>query len=148
MSDQTTSDVVQPDNVDTPETAPESPTPADVNAPTAAESPAAESLQLPGVTVAENALVGDDAQPEPREVEVDVNTDSVPAQVAAPETKPVTESYVHETFVVMDEVVLDPSSPEAVQIPDAGRGSLDLPIHALSNPTPEQFFADHAKNQD
>jgi hypothetical protein len=148
MSDQTTNDVVQPDNVDTPDTAPDSPTPADVTTPTSADSPAAESVKLPGVTVAENALVGDDEQPEPREVEVEVNTDNVPAQVAAPETKPVTEVYVHETSVRMDEPVLDPSSPEAVQIPDAGRGSLDLPIHALSNPTPEEFFKNSAKSDE
>lgn len=150
MSDQTDttqveqapqSDVVEPANVDVPQTAPEAPAEStETAAPTSADSPAAESIELPGVAAAANALVGDDAQPEPREVEVHVDTDPVKAQVAAPETKPVDEVYVHETVVIMDEVITDPSSPLAVQIPDAGRGTLDLPIHALSNPTPEAFF--------
>lgn len=48
---------------------------------------------------------------------------------------------VHEVAVNVDKVVLDPDSPEAVQIPDAGRGPTDLPIHQLAQPSPEQKFA-------
>jgi hypothetical protein len=48
---------------------------------------------------------------------------------------------VHEVAVRVDKVVLDPDSPEAVQIPDAGRGKVDLPIHQLASPSPEQQLA-------
>jgi hypothetical protein len=106
-------------------------------------TPAAESIQQPGITAAENAQIGDENLAPVHEVEVDVNKDSVPAQVAAPETKPVTEVYVHETSVKLDRVILDPSSPEAVQIPDAGRGDLSLPIHDLDRGSVEDFFKEH-----
>lgn len=98
---------------------------------------------LPDVAVPENAVVGDE-NIEVREPSVDVNTESVPAQVTGPAVVPVDTVKVHETFVAMDEVITDPSSPLAVQIPDAGRGSLDLPIHGLSRPRPEDVFAEHA----
>lgn len=107
-------------------------------------TPAAASIEQPGITAAENAQIGDENLAPVHEVEVDVNKESVPAQVAAPETKPVTEVYVHETSVKLDRVITDPSSPEAVQIPDAGRGDLSLPIHDLDNGTVEDFFSKHA----
>lgn len=96
---------------------------------------------LPDVQSQAGALVGDENQPAPREPEVIVNDTPVPAQVVAEAGPPVKEVVVHETAVSTDEVITDPSSPLAVQVPDAGRGSLGLPIHALSQPTPEQAFA-------
>lgn len=87
----------------------------------------------------ENALVGDEAVyglDSPTEAEV--VTDAVPAQVMSDEVVVVDEIPVHETYVQMDRVVLDPSAPEAVQIPDAGRGFLELPIHQLANGTAEE----------
>jgi hypothetical protein len=93
----------------------------------------------------EAKLVGDDAL-EVREVPVDVHTDEVAAQVAQPREADSAVVHVHETSVTLDEVITDPSDPRAVQIPDAGRGSLDLPIHGLSGKTPEQVFADSASD--
>lgn len=130
-------------NFDTPETAPESPTPGVQSVTSPEDTDAAQSIKLPRVAAPENALIGDDNQPAPREPDVTVDTDSVPAQVTGPAAVPVDEVYVHETSVKLDQVITDPSSPEAVQIPDAGFGSLVLPIHGLDAPTPEQFFADN-----
>lgn len=98
--------------------------------------------EAPQVVSQEGALVGDENQPDPREVEVYVNKDSVTAQVSPPREDPAPSVPVHEVQVTLDEVILDPSAPEAVQVPDAGRGFLDLPIHALANGTPEQRFED------
>lgn len=100
-----------------------------------------EAPRQPGVAVAENALVGDDNVAPVVEVEPDVHTDSVPAQTTGADPVPVDEVYVHETYVVTDQVITDPNSPEAVQIPDAGRGFLDLPIHQLGKGTVEDVFA-------
>ena len=94
----------------------------------------------PEVQTQEGALVGDDAI-EVREASVNVVAEQVPAQVTPDAGLPVNTVAVHETAVYTDEVITDPSSPLAVQIPDAGRGSLDLPIHALGNPRPEDVFA-------
>lgn len=104
-----------------------------------AEVPAPEA---PEVVSQEGALVGDENQPEPREVQVSTYQDSVPAQVSPERQAPAASVPVHEVSVTLDEPVLDPSSPEAVQVPDAGRGFLDLPIHSLAQPTVEQRFAD------
>jgi hypothetical protein len=98
--------------------------------------------EAPQVISQEGALVGDENQPEPREVEVYVNKDAVGAQVAPEREAPAEQVPVHEVQVTLDEVILDPSSPEAVQVPDAGRGFLDLPIHNLAKGTPEQRFED------
>lgn len=121
-------------------TAPENETP--VEAPTD-DVRVADTIVQPDVAAPENALVGDDAQPAPREPSIAVDTDAVPAQTTGPAPKVVDTVYVHETSVALDEVITDPHSPEAVQIPDAGRGFLDLPIHGLDAKTPEQIFADH-----
>lgn len=92
------------------------------------------------VVAQKNKVVGDkDAQA--RKVEPEVNTDAVKAQVAPPREADPKQVPVHETKVATDEVVTDPNSPEAVQVPDAGRGSLDLPIHRLGAGTPEDQFA-------
>lgn len=127
MSDQTTS------------TAPVDET---TDAPAAEETPSvADTIVLPKVAAAPNAQIGDENLAPVHEVEVDVNKGAVPAQVAAPETTAIDEVYVHETSVELDRVITDPSSPEAVQIPDAGRGTLDLPIHGLDAPRVEDVFA-------
>ena len=82
-------------------------------------------------------------------VEVDapqfnVVSGEVPAQVspAAPEGTPAV-SVVHEVHAQVDQVITDPSSPEAVS--ELVSGSLDLPVHALSGKTPEEQFADAAE---
>lgn len=104
-----------------------------------------EKPRLPKLAVAKNALVGDEAvQGAKHEPEFDVNTEPVRAQTTGLPAETVEESYVHETFVALDRVITDPHSPEAVQIPDAGRGSLDLPIHGLARPTVEEVFAAEA----
>ena len=89
------------------------------------------------VVAQEGKLVGDENQPEPREPQVSVVDEAVDAQVAPPREADADKVNVHEVSVTVDEFVLDPSAPEAVIVPDAGRGSLDLPIHALTNPSPE-----------
>lgn len=81
---------------------------------------------------------------EARVVEPQVVKDTADAQVAPARDKESKTVNVHETYVQLDEVITDPSSPLAVQVPDAGRGSLDLPIHALNGPTVEQQFEDAA----
>jgi hypothetical protein len=100
--------------------------------------------------VAQDAkLVGDEeVQAEVREPTQEVNKESVPAQVSPEREAPSKEVPVHETAVKLDEVITDPSSPLAVQVPDAGRGSLDLPIHQLGEPTPEAVFAEEAADAD
>lgn len=94
--------------------------------------------------VAQDAKVVGDENVEVYEGEVEVNTESVPAQVSQPREDAAAEVPVHEVHVATDEVITDTSNPLAVQIPDAGRGSLDLPIHALGNGTPESVFAAEA----
>ncbi len=92
----------------------------------------------------EGALVGDENLPEAREPEAGVVQEEVAAQVAPEREAPADTVNVHEVYVKLDEVITDPSSPLAVQVPDAGRGSLDLPIHDLVNDTPEAVFASEA----
>src|SRR4051812_38136740 len=93
---------------------------------------AADTLTHPEVVSQEGALVGDENLPEPREIETNTNASEVDAQVSPPRAPDASKVVVHETSVKLDEVITDPSSPLAVQIPDAGRGMLDLPIHALT----------------
>lgn len=93
----------------------------------------------------DSKLVGDSAvNSETHEVTPEVTVEQVDAQVAPERQAADTKVNVHETVVATDVVITDPSSPLAVQVPDAGRGSLELPAHALSAPTPEQAFADAA----
>lgn len=92
--------------------------------------------------------VGDENLADVHEVEVDTNKESVAAQVAQPREKDAKNVPVHETSVKLDEVITDPSDPRAVQIPDAGRGSLDLPIHSLDAPRVEEVFAEEAATAD
>jgi len=103
-----------------------------------------DTVGRPPVAVQKGAQVGDDKLAPVHEVETELDDKNVPAMVMAKAPEPVREVYVHESRVKLDRVVTDPSSPEAVQIPDAGRGFLSLPLHGLDAPTPEQFFAAEA----
>jgi hypothetical protein len=107
-----------------------------------------EAPAQPDVAVPEASLVGDDnvagvVTPTP-----EVNTESVPAQVTGAPAKEVDTVRVHETHVQTDQVITDTSDPRAVQVPDAGRGSLDLPIHQLGGPTVEEVFAKDSSSDD
>lgn len=101
------------------------------------------------IVAQKNTLVGDEAV---AAVEtpfaVDDTDTTVKAQVSPPRAPESDKVAVREVFVVTDKFVLDPSSPEAVQIPDAGRGSLDLPIHGLNQPLPEDVFAEASAEAD
>lgn len=108
---------------------------------------AADSIKMPPVTSQKGAKVGDDNMPDPREATVDVNTDAQDAQVVAKRDADPSKVYVHETSIQLDEVITDPSSPLAVLVPDAGRGSLTLPIHGLDAPRPDDVFAKEAKSE-
>lgn len=95
--------------------------------------------KLTDPSAADNALVGDEAVYEHvREVEPEVVQEDVPAQLPPEPSKAAETVPVNEVYVALDEVILDPSSPLAVQIPDAGRGGLDLPIHVLARGTYDQ----------
>lgn len=95
--------------------------------------------KLTDPSAAENALVGDEAVYEHvREVEVENVQEDVQAQLPAEPSKPAETVPVNEFYVSVDEVITDPSSPLAVQIPDAGRGTLDLPAHVLARGTYDQ----------
>jgi hypothetical protein len=89
------------------------------------------SPPVPEVVAQEAKIVGDD-ELEVFTVEPEVVEEQVAAQVAQPREADRDSVDVHETSVMLDEVITDPSDPRAVIIPDAGRGSLDLPIHRLA----------------
>lgn len=93
-----------------------------------------EIATQPGTTVGDDNL---------KPIEHDVqNVDlTVPAQTTGKPAVEVETVKVTETRVALDQVITDPHSPLAVQIPDAGRGPLDLPIHRLAKGTPEAQFA-------
>ncbi len=105
------------------------------------EAPSEVVVPLPEVVAQEAKTVGDENL-EVREPDFSVHTDTVPAQVMGTPDAPSTTVAVHETSVTMDTVITDTSDPLAVQVPDAGRGTLDLPIHNLSGPTVESVFSD------
>jgi len=94
----------------------------------------------PEVVAQDAKTVGDDAL-QAREPSVDVVKEQVDAQVSQPREGAADKVNVHEVVVHTDTVITDPSDPLAVQVPDAGRGALDLPIHALDGETPEQVFS-------
>jgi hypothetical protein len=90
----------------------------------------------------EGAQVGDEAvNSNDSPVVVGVNSGDTAAQVTPQRSPDADRVQVHEVVVHTDEVITDPSDPRAVQIPDAGRGSLDLPIHALAEGTVEDKFS-------
>lgn len=80
-----------------------------------------------------------------KDAEVKVESNNAKAQVKAEGPKPVQHVTVHETHVKVDEVVTDPSSPLAVQVPPAGRGNALTPIgrtYGVDKPeTVEDVFA-------
>jgi len=101
--------------------------------------------ELNDVVTQKGALVGDEAvQAAGQKPTVTVNDEAVDAQVAGQNEPVGNKVNVSETSVQLDHVVTDPSSPEAVQIPDVGRGDLDLPINLLTGPTAEEVFAKEA----
>lgn len=105
----------------------------------------ATQTEAPAVTAQEQKLVGDEAvQAEITEVKPEVVREQVAAQVVQPREGDSDKVNVHETFIRTDTVITDPSDPRAVQIPDAGRGDLSLPIHALDGETVEAVFAREA----
>ncbi len=73
-------------------------------------------------------------------VRVDTVREEVPAQVAPAREPEADKVQVHEVKVETDVVITDPTSPLAVQT-EGGGGSLDLPIHKLDAPSPEQVLA-------
>lgn len=101
----------------------------------------------PQVVAQKAKQVGDDNTAEVREVPVEVVNEEVDAQVAPAREAEAKKVVAHETSVEVDKVITDPSSPEAVQVPDAGRGFLDLPVHALDGDTPEAVFDREAKGK-
>jgi hypothetical protein len=104
-----------------------------------------EAPELPPVVAQEAKLVGDEeVYAESHSVEPEVNVEQVDAQVPGKADPPADKVNVHEVFVATDEVITDTSDPRAVQVPDAGRGSLDLPIHALGLGHVEDRFAEEA----
>ncbi len=108
----------------------------------------ATETQLPAVTAQDAKLVGDEAVREAstNDPTPQVVREEVAAQVVQEREGDSDTVNVHETFVSLDTVITDPSSPLAVQIPDAGRGDLSLPIHALDGPTVEEVFAKDASS--
>jgi hypothetical protein len=103
-------------------------------------------VEAPEVAAPENAQVGDDeiTPAAPAADKVTVVDEPVPAQTTGAPAKVVEQQPVHEVYVDLDRVITDPNSPEAVQIPDAGRGDASLPAHVLANPSPEEVFASEA----
>lgn len=104
--------------------------------------------EAPEVVAQEAKTVGDENLPEPREPQADVRKEEVAAQVAQPREADRSTVSVHETVVTTDEVITDPASPLAVQVPDAGRGDSSLPIHALAGERVEDVFAREASKSD
>jgi hypothetical protein len=84
------------------------------------------------------------APEEAREPQAEVVQGEVPAQVAPPRDPDADVVEVHETSVTLDEVITDPTSELAVQVPERDEAALKLPIHALSGKRPEDVFADES----
>lgn len=103
------------------------------------ERPAASDTTLPAVSGPANVSEGE----EPREPTIEVVKDQVDALVVQPREPDSDKVNVHEVSVQLDERVYD----RAI-VPPEGRGSLDLPIHALDSPTVEQQFDAARKNDE
>jgi hypothetical protein len=98
------------------------------------------------IAAPENAVIGDENL-SPRDPDVSTVNESVPAQTTGKPAVEVDSVKVTETVVALDEIITDPHSPLAVQIPDAGRGPLSLPIHRLAEaPKPEDVFSKSAED--
>lgn len=102
-----------------------------------ADSPDEIKVPVPPVAAASNAKIGDENQDDPRKVEAEIVSEDQALPVVDRDIVPVETTPVHETYVQMDVVDVE----AGVAIPDAGRGFLDLPIHALVNGTPEERIA-------
>lgn len=101
----------------------------------------------PGEPPVAQPAASKDAEAPESPVEANVNTDAVPAQVTGPAAEPVREVAVHETRVVTDKVITDPSDPLAVQVPPEGKGNALTPIGRTfeeGSKTPEEVFAESA----
>lgn len=96
--------------------------------------------EVPEVTAQKSKTVGDENMPAPREVEVEVNKDKVDAMRVQAREPDAAYVPIHETSITVDTVITDPSSPLAVQIPDAGRGTMMLPITGLNQGGIEAVF--------
>lgn len=107
-----------------------------------------DEVAAPAVIAQEAKTVGDENLPDPREPKAVVVREEVDAQVVQPREGDSDKVNVHEVHVTTDEVITDPSSPLAVQVPHAGRGDATLPIHALGGKRPEDVFASEASKQD
>lgn len=107
---------------------------------TRTDAPVDVEPKLRDPSVPANALVGDEAVYDGNvmEPQVDVVQEDVPAQNMADPAPPVETVPVNEMYVQTDRVITDTSDPLALQIPDAGRGTLDLPIHVLARGTYDQ----------
>jgi hypothetical protein len=93
------------------------------------------------------ALVGDEAVREQTFTpEAEVVSEKT-TQKYAPEATQQADYPLHEVVVVTDRTTTDPTAPEAVQIPDAGRSPLSLPIHDLATGSPEDKFAEVADEE-
>jgi hypothetical protein len=93
--------------------------------------------EMPMVSAQEAKTIGDS---EAYVIEPSINQSEVPAMVVQAREPDSDVVHVHEVMIATDQVITDPSSPLAVQIPDAGRGSLDLPMHQLGEGTVEAKF--------
>jgi hypothetical protein len=83
--------------------------------------------------------------PEVREPTVDSVDEKVTAQVSPAQPDYAVDlnkgkAQVSEKRVVLDETVA-PNDPNAVIVPPEGRGTTDLPIDVLSQPSPEALLA-------
>ena len=104
--------------------------------------------KAPPVSAPKNATIGDENLPEPRDFDAEVVDEQVTAQVTGKPAVDPTKVNVYEVAVTTDEVITDPNSPLAVQIPDAGRGDMLLPIHRHVNARrPEDVFAEQASSE-
>jgi hypothetical protein len=122
------------------------PTTTTVEEPTLAPDTATDLA--PGETPVAQPAASKDAEAPESPVNAEVNTEAVPAQVTGPPSEAVTEVPVHETHVVTDRVITDPSDPLAVQVPPEGRGNSLTPIGRTfvdGSETPEESLARKAK---
>lgn len=123
MSDQATTEDTRPDQADEKEVVPVSEVQKVANEPVVPEG--------------DHITSGDENLPEPREPQVIVQDSYVTPAIKASNSG----ASVSEMHVIIDEVITDPLGPLGVQIPDAGVGFLDLPLHDLAKGTPTQQLA-------
>jgi hypothetical protein len=118
-------------------TAPKTPEKTEEKAPMENSIPTPEA---PAVTAQEAKTIGEVSSEDSYTVEPSTNQGEVAAQVMQPREADSDVVHVHEVMIATDRVITDPSSPLAVQIPEEGRGSLDLPMHRLGGGTVEDKF--------